>query len=98
MHIEKMGEKITEIAILWNELRENITLKVASKEEQEEMRKRIFSIMQIYEQALEKKVVYVPYVRSELNSILYTLKRWQEYNDIVLCKAFAKVAKRIGKK
>ena len=96
MHIKKMGERITEIAILWNDLYDTLTIKAASKEEQEEMRKRILAVMKIYEKALSDKVEYIPNIRKELNSIFYTLKRWQEKNTMILIEYLPRL--KIGKK
>ena len=98
MHVDKMGKQVAEIALLWHDLRGNLTYKVASKEEQEQMRKRVADVISIYNKAVDERVEYIPYIKSELNSILYTLKRWEEYNNIVLCTALLKISKRLGKK
>ncbi len=97
MHIDKMGKQLANICVLWNELHGNLSLKTASKEEQLEMQDRIRAVVSIYNHAKDNKIEYVPNIRKELNSIYYTLKRWDDYNDIVIFNALAGLAQRLKK-
>ena len=90
MHVDRLGDKVLEIAVLWCDLRDNLTLKTIDKEEKAALQKRIENIVALYDSAVEQKAKYVPDVRGEINSILYTLKRLQERNDIIISNAFKK--------
>ena len=82
MNIENVALKLDEIRKLWEDIREcPISVKVASKQEQNEMRSRIETVFDRYDIAVENGDKYIPLIRKELNHIKFTLQRWIYYDE-----------------
>ena len=97
MNVKTVGARLSDIIVMWNKLNGNLTLKTASEEEQAEMRRRIMAVYDLYKHAKEQGIEHIPHIKTELNSIYYTLKRWEDYNAIVLSALFAKIGKMFDK-
>ena len=94
MNIENVAAKLDEIRELWEDIKDcPISLKVASKQEQAEMRERIEAVFERYEIAIENGDKYIPLIRKELNHIRHTLKRWIYYDELQFEETLANISK-----
>ena len=96
MNVQIVSIKLDQIKALWADIREcHISFKVASKEEQAEMRERIEAVFERYEMAIENGDKYIPLIRKELNHIKHTLERWIYYDGLQFEETLSKISRFI---
>ena len=94
MNVQMVALKLDEIKELWDDIKDcPISLKVANKQQQTEMRERIETVFERYENAIENDEQYIPLIRKELNHIIYTLKRWIYYDGLQFEETLNNIAK-----
>ena len=97
MNVDKVSLKLDEVRALLEEIREcPISTKVIPIEEQRKMRERIEQVFDRYDEAIESGKTYLPLIRKELNRIIYTLKRWIEYDEMAAEEFFDDLADTCG--
>lgn len=97
MNVDKVSKKLDEVRVLLEEIREcPISTKVVPMEEQRKMRERIEAVFERYDEAIESGKTYLPLIRKELNRIIFTLKRWIEYDEMAAEEFFEDLGNMAG--